>query len=891
MKINKKAFTIIELIVVIAILGILILLAMLSFGGQTRKAKVTLIRHDIKVAENAMEMYLIDNNEIPSNWRIINNGDLNKAKNENLLYNREGLTKIIKQEEHRIIGKDFIKEKIKTKLPGDFYVNQGGEVFYQKDKVDGKEPIDEVPDKYIVAEDLEFTWVTEDEGVYSEMRDESGYYSYRGNKEYIIIPEIIHGEKVSHYHKMFSYDSSSTVKGVSSKSVGVNYMGHMFEGFPNNELEVKYLRTQDVDYTGRMFRNSNITELDLRYFNFDNLNNAVFMFEDAIIGNIMFDTFTAPKLTNTYAMFKGTKSMNNLNLSYVSMPELTAINEMFADSTFKDIDIRGMDIPKVYNAYGAFLNARVDNLYWSNSVAPSLDQTNQMFRNIFAKNIDLESLHLPVVGNGWGMFFEAKADSINLDKSIFGDGKPYADASLQNMFGYARINNISMEDVLIENLDEYGASQFFIGINANKVNLRNLVIRDAGIFAEMFKWADVHTVDMINVNFPHAGDMYGLFLQSKVNTVNIIDSEFSENSTSDTQLFQEIFMQSTIENVNIKNIMLHKSTEITFLFNDSNVNNIVMDNISAPEAKNLYGMFANLITKNIKLSNMNMGYEIAETSYLSQSTEMFLNTKADKVSLSNLKFNVQNAYGMFNNAEMEILDINNLEIYNIQNEDIESYGLFMNSNINTLNIDGLNMPDTTGILGLFKDATFNKVNVKNFPTSHMTKMDVILQGTKIPKIDLSFLDTSNTVSMGNAFNNAIIPGGLDLSMLDLSKLTQADDMFKGLSSGKVNLVNLVGENLVVTTGFFENAEVESILMPNLTGTQYMYVSGMFENATVIKEIDISSLNSTNVDLEMDNMFLNTIAQVVYARSQLDIDSYKNSENGAFPSDELNFTIK
>jgi len=50
----------IELIIVIEIIGILVSLTLASFKGQTKKAKLTQIRHDIKIAEGAIfEFYAI----------------------------------------------------------------------------------------------------------------------------------------------------------------------------------------------------------------------------------------------------------------------------------------------------------------------------------------------------------------------------------------------------------------------------------------------------------------------------------------------------------------------------------------------------------------------------------------------------------------------------------------------------------------------------------------------------------------------------------------------------------------------------------------------------------------------------------------------------------------
>jgi len=61
----KKGFTIIELIVVMAIIGVLVLLAMPKFMGYTEKARLTEIKSNTKQLENASERYYIDNQDWP----------------------------------------------------------------------------------------------------------------------------------------------------------------------------------------------------------------------------------------------------------------------------------------------------------------------------------------------------------------------------------------------------------------------------------------------------------------------------------------------------------------------------------------------------------------------------------------------------------------------------------------------------------------------------------------------------------------------------------------------------------------------------------------------------------------------------------------------------------
>jgi len=62
---NKKGFTLIELIVVMAIIGILVLLAIPKFMGYTEKAKLTKLKSNTKVLETASERYYIEHQDWP----------------------------------------------------------------------------------------------------------------------------------------------------------------------------------------------------------------------------------------------------------------------------------------------------------------------------------------------------------------------------------------------------------------------------------------------------------------------------------------------------------------------------------------------------------------------------------------------------------------------------------------------------------------------------------------------------------------------------------------------------------------------------------------------------------------------------------------------------------
>lgn len=62
---RKRGFTLMELIVVVAILGIIVVLAVPRFFGQTHEANLTKLKHDARVVQDASDRYYLDHGDWP----------------------------------------------------------------------------------------------------------------------------------------------------------------------------------------------------------------------------------------------------------------------------------------------------------------------------------------------------------------------------------------------------------------------------------------------------------------------------------------------------------------------------------------------------------------------------------------------------------------------------------------------------------------------------------------------------------------------------------------------------------------------------------------------------------------------------------------------------------
>ncbi|HRQ87005.1 MAG TPA: prepilin-type N-terminal cleavage/methylation domain-containing protein, partial [Candidatus Saccharibacteria bacterium] len=62
----SPAFTIVELLIVIVVIGILVTIMAVAFNGITRDAAVAALQSDIKHASTTLELHKIDNSTYPT---------------------------------------------------------------------------------------------------------------------------------------------------------------------------------------------------------------------------------------------------------------------------------------------------------------------------------------------------------------------------------------------------------------------------------------------------------------------------------------------------------------------------------------------------------------------------------------------------------------------------------------------------------------------------------------------------------------------------------------------------------------------------------------------------------------------------------------------------------
>ena len=69
---NNKAFTIVELLVVITVIGILATIAAVSYVGVSAKAKTAAVQSDLRNASQQIDMYKVENSQYPTSTSVLN---------------------------------------------------------------------------------------------------------------------------------------------------------------------------------------------------------------------------------------------------------------------------------------------------------------------------------------------------------------------------------------------------------------------------------------------------------------------------------------------------------------------------------------------------------------------------------------------------------------------------------------------------------------------------------------------------------------------------------------------------------------------------------------------------------------------------------------------------
>ena len=362
---SRKGFTLIELLTVIAVLGILVLIAAPKFLGYTAEAKLAQIKNDIKVHENLAAVILTENPETEFKWTALSEQEVQTINESAKALNKKGqiVTDLIG-------GENYVLElkEVNSKLKGQFIWTNNDEVIYYDEnlniplKVGNNDENSKGEQLPKFAPDSDFLWV-EDlyGGGYSVEGEIKGYYKYIGTGEEVVhIPNEIKGHPMKSYYRMF-YGTGADVKKVVSTNPNVTNMIGMFYTSQATSLDLSDFDTSSVTTMNSMFNESQITELNISNFDTSNVTTMNGMFKDSLATSLDLSSFDTSNVANMGGMFWNSHA-STLELRHFDTSNATNMGSMFSGTHATSLDLSSFDTFKVANMSDMFSKSQAIEL-------------------------------------------------------------------------------------------------------------------------------------------------------------------------------------------------------------------------------------------------------------------------------------------------------------------------------------------------------------------------------------------------------------------------------------------------------------------------------------------------------------------------------------------------
>ena len=299
---KNEAFTIIELIVVMAIIAILVLLASPKFLNQTAEAKEIQIKNDVKVVENILESYMLRNNDKLSNdLEFKDKAEVEESLAEGKVYDYMEIVKTIEGDKFYVL-----KDIGNSKLKGEFVANEGGKVYYISDKAskDNNDDDDGGPDTEGFIFNEETLTITGYEGKVpanlvtpAQIRKNGKLYDVKtiGDNAFydydltsIVIPDSVTtiGEYAFAYNRLTNVEIPNSVISIGSSAFGYNNLTSV--EIPDSVTSIGYYAFDGNKLTNVVIPNS-VTTIGDNAFNNNKLT-SIIIGSNADVGKNLLNT-------------------------------------------------------------------------------------------------------------------------------------------------------------------------------------------------------------------------------------------------------------------------------------------------------------------------------------------------------------------------------------------------------------------------------------------------------------------------------------------------------------------------------------------------------------------------------------------------------------------------
>ena len=440
---NKKGFTLIELLTVIAILGILVLLAAPKFLNYTEKANMVKIQTGIKSVETVIDLNYFENPELTKNWIVLDSDKIKEINDSEKLIDRNGLIKENFNGGKYIPLKDL--DSVKWNSGGEFILSEDGEsvYYYNKDLNISKNPdgSDVIPDNgdstettppvepetqypikhdngdseaedgtitkpdgtvvlpdgsvilpdntFIpVATDSDFIWIPDsDSNGYLLSGKGRGHYTYKGTATTVVIPAKIEGHSLPSYYRMFE---NTNVSKVYSYNSNIKSLKEMFVASTATYLDLTSINTSNVTNMDGLFHKSQAVNINLNNFKTEKVVNMNNMFYDSKAISLDLSSFNTSNVTEMRSMFKESNS-TYLDLTNFNTSKVTNMESMFLRSEATVIKIESFNTSNVKDMSYMFLGTKINTLDLNFDISNTRNMIS-MFLNSSIKTLDFSNI-------------------------------------------------------------------------------------------------------------------------------------------------------------------------------------------------------------------------------------------------------------------------------------------------------------------------------------------------------------------------------------------------------------------------------------------------------------------------------------------------------------------
>ena len=499
---NKKGFTLVELLAVIAILALLVILALPNILEMFNRAKKELFLTEAKTLyKEVAKKYITENMKGNKIDKVSNNKNKLNIESNGLKYDVKLDTK----------GnvKNFVVSNDTYCISGKF--NNLSELTIDKVS-EGPCSSDDLP---VIAGILrndffEVSGLTE-RGLVHSITFYSDNRKIEGSKYYNVSKE--NNDSIKMYIK--SNDDNSELYDLTivgdGKIVFPENSSNLFSFYYNScDKHSNPTKTNNTVENGNLVKNMNLINADAKiekvamacdiYSNLEeiNFNNSIDtrnvtnmsgMFTNINTETLDLSDFDTSSVENMSGMFAGSKATMIKGLDNFDTRKVTSMSYMFEYSKITTLDLSSFDTSKVTNMSDMFYGSK----------ATQLDLSNFDTRN---------------VTNMSYMFSNSSLTSLNLSK--FNTSKV---TDMSHMFAYSQATTIDLSNFDTRNVTDM--SGMFSGSKATVLDLSSFNTGKVTDMGSMFSSSKATILDLSNFDTSNVVSMYGMFQDSQATTLNL----------------------------------------------------------------------------------------------------------------------------------------------------------------------------------------------------------------------------------------------------------------------------------------------------------------------------------------------------------------------------------